>query len=94
MLEVLPRDVLTPEMVVSPLRGPFQTPKIGVGGSVARTCNIGLCFCPASGTGQTSKCNQKRQEPENVAISIRTKRAEKKTATHVQALVVKMPFWS
>ena len=91
---MLPRGwVLTPEMGVPPLRGPFQTPKIGVGGSVARILQYGSAFGPASGTGQTSKCNQKeRQEPENVAISIRTKRAEKKTATHVQAHVVKCRF--
>ena len=81
-------------MGVSPLRGPFQTPKIGVGGSVARTCNIGLCFGPASGTGQTSKCNQKGRNQRMLQYRSVLKEQKKKTVTHVQALVVKMPFWS
>ena len=51
-------NALIPEMGVPPLRGPFQTPKIGVGGSVARILQYGSAFGPASGTGQTSKCNQ------------------------------------
>ena len=54
---------------------------------------VWTCFWKTTCTDIRNRSNKQmqpeRQEPENVAISIRTKRAEKKTVTHVQAHVVK-----
>ena len=74
-------------MGVPPLRGPFQTPKISAEGPLQESCNMGLRLDLL--LEQVKQVNATRK-----AGTIRTKRAEKKTATHVQALVVKMPFWS
>ena len=45
-------------MGVPPLRGRFETPKISAEGPLQES-QYGSAFGPASGTGQTSKCNQK-----------------------------------
>ena len=83
-------------MGVPPLRGLFQTPKIGVGGSVARILQYGSMRLDLlleddlhwhQKTGQTtSKCNQKGRNQRMLQYRSVLKEQKKKTMSHVQAM--------